>query len=118
MKSVSNQRLANLIQKEISNIIQFEMKEKHVGLVTITDVEVTSDLSHAYVYYSILDNPDRIEEDKANLKHAAGFIRTALSKKLSTYKCPKLVFRTDDSIERGNRIESILKEVLKEDENA
>ncbi len=115
MKSVSNQKLANLIKKEISNIIQFEVKDRKMGLVTVTDVEVTADLSYAYIYYTILDNPDRKEEDIRNLEHAGGFIRTSLSKKLNTYKCPKLIFRLDDSLEKGNRIDSILKDVIKEE---
>lgn len=111
MKKVKNEHLSELIRKEISNIIQYEMKEKRVGLVTITDVRVNNDLSLAKVYYTILDREDRIEEDIDNLVHSKGFIRSALAKKLSTYKCPDLQFVYDESLETGNRIDSILKDL-------
>jgi len=111
MKKVKNEHLAELIRKEVSNIIQFDMKERKVGLVTITDVEVNNDLSIAKVYFSILDKKERIEEDIENLKKAKGFVRSTLAKRLSTYKCPDIVFVKDESLETGNRIDSILKEL-------
>ena len=111
MKKVKNEHLAELIKNNISNIVQFEMKERRVGLVTITDVEVNNDLSMAKVYYTILDKEERIEEDKQNLKKAKGFVRSSLAKKLSTYKCPDIEFIYDESLEKGNRIDSILKDL-------
>ena len=109
MKKVKNEHLAELIRKVVSNIIQFDMKERKVGLVTVTDVEVNNDLSIAKVYYTILDRADRIDEDVENLKKAKGFIRSTLAKRLATYKCPDIVFVKDESLETGNRIDSILK---------
>ena len=96
-------------KESMFNIIQFDMKERKVGLVTVTDVEVNNDLSIAKVYYTILDRADRIDEDVENLKRAKGFIRSTLAKRLSTYKCPDIVFVKDESLETGNRIDSILK---------
>lgn len=109
--NIKTERIAQLIKKEISDIIQFSMKERRIGLVTITDVEVTNDLSIAKVYFTIMDRKDRIEEDIMNLKRAKGFIRTTLSKRLKTYKVPDLIFIQDDSLEIGNRIDNIIKDI-------
>lgn len=111
MRKVNNDRLAQLIQKDISNIIQFDMKERRVGIVTITDVELSGDNSQAKVFFTILDTPSRVEEDVQNLKRAKGFIRSTLAKKIHTYKVPELIFVYDESLDRGNRIDAILRDI-------
>lgn len=105
------ERLAQIIKKEISEIIQFALKDKRVGFVTITDVTVTNDLSFAKIYVNILDDETKVNERFESLKKAKGFIRSQLASKLSTYKVPELIFILDDSLKKGNRIEEIIKKL-------
>lgn len=107
---VRNERIAGIILKNISDIIQFELKNDTIGLVTVTDVKVTSDLSFAKVYVSFL-NTNKLDEKLDALKRAKGFIKTELSKRMSTYKVPDLIFVYDDSLQQGNKIDQILKSI-------
>lgn len=113
--SIKTERLANLLQKEISEILMLEVKDKDINFVTITHVDLSSDLSYAKVYCTVLDDEKR-DKCMHDLKHASGFIRSELIKrKLEMRKIPELDFRFDESIEYGNKIENIIKEMHKED---
>lgn len=101
-------KISGIIQKEISEIIQFSLKDPKIGFITITDVTVTNDLSIAKVYVSFLGQDARKEAGMKALERSKGFIRSELAKKLSIRKVPSLVFLNDDSIERGNKIEKII----------
>lgn len=106
---LKKERLNNIIQRELSDIIQMEVKDPAIGFCTITGVEVTNDLSIAKVYVSFLNkNPQKRMEA---LQHSKGFIRTLLAKRLTVRKCPELQFVIDTSIEYGNKIESIIEEL-------
>ncbi|MDD2591388.1 MAG: 30S ribosome-binding factor RbfA [Erysipelotrichaceae bacterium] len=106
---IRTERLAQTIKKEVSEIIQFSLKDRRVGFVTVTDVTVTNDLSFAKIYINILDDEIKAKERFNNLKKAKGFIRSELAKKLTTYKVPQLIFIFDESLKKGNRIEEIIK---------
>lgn len=110
--TVKQDRLAVLIQKYISDIIQFELKSKEVGLATVTRVKVSDDNSWAKVFVSFL--ADNKEEHLEALKRSKGFIRSSLAKKLTIRKTPDINFVIDDSYEKGEKIESILRELRKE----
>ena len=106
---LKKEKLNNIIQRELSDIIQMEVKDPAIGFCTITGVEVTNDLSIAKVYVSFLNkNPQKRME---TLQHSKGFIRTLLAKRLTVRKCPELQFVIDTSIEYGNKIESIIEEL-------
>ena len=105
---LKKEKLNNIIQRELSDIIQMEVKDPAIGFCTITGVEVTNDLSIAKVYVSFLNNPQKRMEA---LQHSKGFIRTLLAKRLTVRKCPELQFVIDTSIEYGNKIESIIEEL-------
>ena len=110
MKSIKQERIGGIIKKNLSEIIQNKLKDKDVGFVTITDVEVTNELSFATIYVTFFDKPEmRLEA----LKNAKGFLKTELSKTMDTYKVPDLVFKLDDSLDRGNRIEEIIDNLKK-----
>lgn len=109
--TVKSDKVAGLIQKEISSIIQFEMKDPKLGFVTITDVRVTNDLSIAKVYVSFLGQQARKEAGMHVLERSKGFLRSELAKRLSMRKVPELKFLQDDSLERGNKIEKILSDL-------
>jgi ribosome-binding factor A len=101
-------RVGEQIKKELSQIIQTEVKDPRVGFLTVTGVDVTNDLSQAKVYLSVLGS----DEDKANslqaVAKATGFIRSELGKRVRLRKVPELLFKIDESVDYGSRIESLL----------
>lgn len=103
-------KINGLMQRNISEIIQFELKDPKIGFVTITDVKVTSDLSYAKVFVSFLGKEERKQAGMKALERSKGFIRSSLAKKMSLRKMPELVFVQDDTLEKGNRIEEIIKQ--------
>ena len=110
-----NDKVAVSIQKYVSDIIQFKVKNKDLGICSVTHCEVTSDYSIARLYISFLGN--RKGEKMEELQRVKGFIRTELSKKLKLYKTPDLVFILDDSYDRGQRIEDLIKKIHENDFN-
>ncbi len=112
--SIRQQRVTNIIKKDISQIIQYEVNDPHIGFVTVTDVQVTNDYSYATIYVSFLGKEQRNQAGLEALNRAKGRIRSLLSNGLDIYKCPELIFKLDDSLNRGNRIDAILKEVNKD----
>lgn len=111
--SVKADKIAGIIQKNISEIIQFDLKDPKIGFITITDVTVTNDLSIAKVYISFLGQKAREEAGMKAIERSKGFIRSHLAKRLSMRKVPELIFKLDDSLERGNHIEKIIKDINK-----
>jgi ribosome-binding factor A len=105
------QKLREFIREEVSEILQRGAKDPRIGFVSVTDVELSSDLRHAKVYVSVLGS----EEDRARtmeaLQHAVGFVRSELAKRLRTYHTPEIQFRLDTSIERGTRVLQLLREL-------
>ena len=115
MVNVKQKRLEGIIRKNISDIIQFEVKDNNVGFVTITDVSVTNDHSFAKVYCTFLGKDARNEAGLKALNRAKGFIRSELAKRLSIRRTPELSFVLDETEAQGNRIEEILKEIHEKD---
>ena len=111
--NVRIERLESSFVKEISYILMEEIKDEDIKFVTITDCEITNDLSFAKVYFTVLDNSRKEETIKA-LNHAKSFIRGELSKRIEMRHTPELNFVFDESIEYGNRIENIIDEINKE----
>lgn len=109
--AVKKERLAGIIRREVSDIIQFSLKDPNVGFVTVTDVDVTGDLSIAKVYVTIMGKKGKEQEALEHLKHAKGFIRTELGKRLTVRKCPDLIFVLDTSLETGNRINELINNI-------
>ena len=109
--SIKTERIANMLVKEISDIIQNEINDKDIKFVTITACKVDTDLSLAQIYCTVLNesNKDKCLHD---LNCAKGFIKTKLAKrKLEIRKIPDLRFIYDQSISYGNKIEKIIKEI-------
>ena len=102
-------RVADQIQKDIAQLLRLELKDPRVGFVTVTEVEVSSDLSHAWVYYSVLpDTPEQKERTDQGLSNAKGFLRTRLGKLLGLYSAPELHFVFDDSIAQGAHLSRLI----------
>jgi ribosome-binding factor A len=106
------ERVAELMKREISAIIARELRDPRLGtMVSVTDVEVTNDLSFARVFVSVLPTGEDREKALAALQHAAGFVRHLLAPRLGLREVPELRFVHDGSIERGARVEEILRKL-------
>ena len=106
--SLKKDRVASIIKRSISEMLATELSDPKIGFATITDVEVTNDLSFAKIYVTFLGKQERNEAGLKALQRAKGKIRTFISKRLDTRKCPDLIFLLDDSLEKGNRIDAII----------
>ncbi|ALS27594.1 30S ribosome-binding factor RbfA [Paenibacillus cisolokensis] len=104
-------RVGEQIKKEMSQIIQNELKDPRIGFITVTGVDVTNDLSQARVYLSVLGSDEQKEETLKALGRASGFIRSELGKRIRLRLTPELLFKLDSSIEYGSRIEALLNEI-------
>lgn len=109
-------RVAEQLRRELSEMIRFGVKDPRVEGVSVTDVEVSKDLSYATVYFSRLeDDPERIRETAAALHHAGGFLRRELGKVLRLRHIPELRFTYDRSIAEGMRMDSLIAEARRKD---
>ena len=106
--SIKNERINSNIQREISYILANEVKNPNIKYITVTAVDVTSDLSYARVYFTTLK--DSKETLKA-LKSAKGFIRKTLADRIELRHIPDLEFIYDESIDYGKKIEEKIKEI-------
>jgi len=105
-------RIADQIQRELSEIIRLELKDPRVGLITITDVEVTQDNAHAKVFFTALGEPVQQEAATRALNHAAGFMRSELAQRLKLRTVPQLRFDYDVSMERGMRLSELIDQAV------
>ena len=119
MPNKNNNRIERIneeYRRELSQIIGYELKNSNItGMISVTKVKVTTDLKYAKVYVSIL-NSKSIKNTIEALKKSSGFIRSELAKRINLRNTPELQFEIDDSLEYGAKIDSILKEILPEEE--
>jgi len=102
------ERIQDLLRAEISDLIRREVQDPRVGLTTVTDVDVSPDLSHAVVKVSVLGDDTQREDAIKGLRHAKGFIRTQLARRMRTRVVPDLVFELDRGAEHSQRITDLL----------
>ncbi len=109
MNEKRTERLSSAVQKAVSDIIQFKVKAQHdIGFVTVTGARVTNDLSYAYIYVSIFNDPNH--EKFAALDKLKGFIRTELAREVKMRKTPQIIFQLDESIDNYLFIDKLIKE--------
>ena len=102
------ERIATIIRKNIAEIIQIELKNPHLGFVSIPEVKVSKDFSYAKVYVSFIRDEDA-KQGMEVLEHSKGFIRSSLAKKMDTRRCPELRFELDEGYKKEERIAELLK---------
>ncbi len=112
MSTARSARIADQIQRSLAELIRLELRDPRVGLVTLTGVELSRDQSHAKVYFTVMGSPDAAEQAERGLSNAAGFLRSELSRQLTTRKVPELHFAYDDSVERGVRLTRLIDEAV------
>lgn len=105
-------RVADQIQRELADILRLELKDPRVGMITVTDVEVTQDYAHAKVYFTLLGDKARADEAAQGLRRAAGFLRTQLAHRLKLRTVPQLQFVYDSSVERGISLSRLIDEAV------
>ncbi|RNB92054.1 30S ribosome-binding factor RbfA [Brevibacillus fluminis] len=111
MNKTRTNRVGEEIKKELSLLLQRGMKDPRIGFVTVTGVEVTSDLQQAKVYISVFGSAEQRSDSLAGLQKAKGFLRTEIGRRIKLRHVPDLVFKLDESIDYGNKIETILREI-------
>lgn len=115
MDNGRTRRVGEQVKRTLGELIQRELRDPRVGWVTITAVNVTSDFSHATVYFTLFGEDSSVEETLKALDHSAGFLRSRLSKSLQLRTVPLLHFRHDESVEHGSDMESLIDKVVAED---
>lgn len=109
-----SERVAGQIRRDLARLIQQEIKDPKVGFVSLSDVEVTRDLSHAKVFITVFE-PEKAEESLKALRRAAGFLRVRLGRELRLRHVPELHFQHDDSVEKGSHIDQLISKALSAD---
>ncbi|HHS97927.1 MAG TPA: 30S ribosome-binding factor RbfA [Chloroflexi bacterium] len=104
-------RAADLIQMHLTDLLQTQVNDPRLSMVTITGVEVTPDTRRADVYITALGGPDVKEEVLDGLQSAAGFLRRELGHRIRLRNTPELVFHWDESFEHGERIDLLLEQI-------
>ncbi|MGO2131586.1 MAG: 30S ribosome-binding factor RbfA [Halomonas sp.] len=110
-------RVADQLQKELAVLIQREIKDPRLGMVTVSGVEVSRDLGYADVHVTLLGDTDaeRVKENLGVLKRAAGFLRSKVAQRVKLRHVPELRFHFDESVVRGQRLSSLIDEAVAED---
>lgn len=108
MSSTRIAKVASQVQQELSQILEAQLKDPRVGMVTVTSVDMTPDLRVARVYFSRLGSAAAREDARQALEHAAGFLRRELGRRLRLRYLPELRFFVDDSLDRYDRISELL----------
>ncbi len=110
-------RVGDSIKREISLMIQQELKDPGIGFVTITGVEVSADLRRAEVYYSVLGDQDSKTKTASALRRASGFLQHEIGKRLRLKHTPDIEFKFDASVEYGARIEELIQKIHRQSQS-
>ena len=105
------QRIALQIQHEVSLMISRDMKDRRIGFVTVTGVQMSPDLRHAKIFISLMGSDDEKKESLVTLNHATGWIRRELGQRIRMKFLPDIVFLKDTSQEYGERIDRLIGEI-------
>ncbi len=115
MMSYRVNRIAEELKREVTDILQTELKDPRVSkLTSVTAVELSRDLRHAKIYVSVLGSEEEQERTLAGLRSAVGFVRSELGKRLELRHVPEIAFHLDSSIAHGVKISQLLRSVMKE----
>ena len=104
-------RVSEQIRRDLAALIQTELKDPRVGMVSLTGVELTADYAHAKIFFATLDS-EHLPEIEKGLKRAAGFLRRELGKRIKIHTLPELHFVYDASIERGASLTDLINQAV------
>lgn len=104
-------RVADQIQRDLAELIALEIKDPRVGMVTLTEVQLTPDYAHAKVYFTtLIDDPAAVKNTQQGLHNASGFLRNQLGRRLHIHTLPELHFVHDTSTTRGAALSKLIDE--------
>jgi len=109
-------RVGEQLQRELAILIQQEIKDPRVGMITVSGAEVSKDFAHAKVFITALNEKQGHKETIDALQHAAGFLQFELGKRLQLRTIPRLKFVYDESIERGTNLSALIDSAIKQDQ--
>jgi ribosome-binding factor A len=112
-----NQRMGALVLRTLSELLRTEVKDPRLAFVSLTDVELTRDLSVAKVYFSLLNPDDDPQPALAALTKAGGFLRSKLGRAMKVRHVPELRFSHDDSIAHGSAMSKLIQDALDQGKN-
>lgn len=110
------ERVSNAIKKEVSSIIQFELNDPRLGFITVLRVEISKDLEHAKIFYSVLGDKKSIEDSQEALNSAKGYIKKLVGDRLQLRLTPDLMFIFDNASEYSVYISNKIDEIRKKEE--
>jgi ribosome-binding factor A len=102
--------LETTVQRVLTDILRQEVKED-IGFMTITDVKITNELSYMYAYYTVFGDEKQREKTQHALERANGFIKNNIAHRVSMRKVPELVFKYDESYEKGRKIDKLIHDI-------
>jgi ribosome-binding factor A len=105
-------RVSEQIRRELAELIRTELKDPRVGMVSITDVEVSADYAHAKVFFSSMAGREHLSSVLTGLQKAAGFLRRELGRRITIHSTPQLHFVFDESLERGADLSRLIEEAV------
>ncbi len=111
-------RVADLVRAAIAEILLREIKDPRIGLVTLTAVEMSDDLRHARVYFSVVGDDKTRQQSLKGLRSAAGFIRREVGHRLELRFAPEIAFHLDPGPERAQRLAELLHHDHRDDESS
>jgi ribosome-binding factor A len=117
MARIRVSRVGEQVKKELSQIIQQEIKDPRIGFVTITAVEMSGDLQIAKVYVSVMGKQEEKRETLAGLEKAKGYIRSEIGRRIKLRHVPELVFVMDESLEHSEHITRLLNDIHGQEKN-
>ena len=117
-KTGRSERVAHLLQRELAQLIEHEIKDPRLPqFVSISAVEISSDLSYAKVYITVLGSEEKIEMALEVLNSAKGFLRSSLGKTLKLRMVPHLRFIYDSSMVEGDRLQKLIDQAISSDKS-
>ena len=111
-----SQRVVEQIRRELAELIRLEVKDPRIGMISLTEVEITPDYAHAKVYFTSLKGEEGLDDILSGLQRASGFLRRELGRRVRIHTIPELHFHYDRSLEQGSRLSSLIDQVVREDQ--
>jgi ribosome-binding factor A len=115
MQTIKQKRLGQIIMKDVTDIIQYDLKDPDVGFITVTGAKVSDDHSYATIYVTFLGKKERGAAGLKALDRAKGYIRSELAKRLDIRRCPEIIFEIDQTEEKAKHIEEIIQTLHQND---
>jgi ribosome-binding factor A len=115
MSQLRVEKVQELMKQEISKIILQELKDPRIGFVTVTEVEITKDLSSAKVYVSLMGSEEQIKDCWTGLNSSLGYIRREIGQRIRLRCTPEIVFQLDKSLDYSTHIQELLLKIKKEE---